>query len=146
MAARDTLSREVLKWIQSLDLAYSVKNVRRCMCAVDLARRGAHPPLHERCRDFANGFLVAEMLSRYDDKNVQMHSYDNGTSVAVRKDNWEQLKKVLRKKGFEVSGSEVDDIIHCKPGAIVPFINKLYTFLTLRKCGSVHRCAPCCGD
>lgn len=95
-------------------------------------------------RDFANGFLVAEIFSRYDERNVQMHSFDNGSSLAARKDNWALMMRYFRKRGFETDQDEVDAITHCEPGAAVAFINRVYTFLTNRRCGPAApaRAAP----
>ncbi|TYZ67141.1 hypothetical protein PybrP1_009703 [[Pythium] brassicae (nom. inval.)] len=102
------LNRELLRWIQSLDLAYSIKNVKR---------------------DFANGFLVAEILSRYYDKDVSMHSYDNGIGVKVKKDNWEQMLRLFGKfpdlEPLAVR-ADVEAVIHCQNGAAVAFLVKLY--------------------
>ncbi|KAE9352422.1 hypothetical protein PR003_g4397 [Phytophthora rubi] len=108
------LNRELLRWIQSLDLAYSIKNVKR---------------------DFANGFLVAEILSRYYDKDISMHSYDNGIGMKVKKDNWDQLAKIFgRFADLEplTSKTDIDAIIHCQNGAAVAFLTKLYQCLTKR--------------
>jgi hypothetical protein len=41
--------------------------------------------------------LVAEIFSRYYDKDIHMHSFDNGQSVKIRKDNWKLLLKVFRR-------------------------------------------------
>ncbi|POM63561.1 Hypothetical protein PHPALM_21018, partial [Phytophthora palmivora] len=108
------LNRELLRWIQSLDLAYSIKNVKR---------------------DFANGFLVAEILSRYYDRDISMHSYDNGIGMKVKKDNWEQLAKLFtRFADLEplATKGDIDAIIHCQNGAAVAFLTKLYQCLTKR--------------
>ena len=107
------LGREELKWIQSLDLSYSIKNPKR---------------------DFANGFLVAEILSRYYVDDVTMHSYDNGFSLQRKLDNWSLLQKFFAKKNIQVSAHLITDIVHCKSSdAPVSLISTLYELLTGRQ-------------
>lgn len=91
---------------------------------------------HFRTRsDFSNGFLVAEIMSRYYDKDISMHSYDNGIGIKVKKDNWDQLLRLFGK--FPdldplTTKADIDAIIHCQNGAAVGFLTKLYQCLTKR--------------
>lgn len=57
------LPREVLRWIQSLDLAYSVKNIKRFLFLSRWKLVSLKSYLF--FRDFSNGFLVAEIFSRF---------------------------------------------------------------------------------
>eukprot|EP00906_Rhabdomonas_costata_P003627 RCo005510 len=104
------LPREILKWLQGLDLSYSVKNYRR---------------------DFSNGFLVAEILSRYY-KDVPMHAFDNGTSLLKKMDNWQLITKILAKNGLNLSRETVDGVVHQKSGSVIPLLEQLYSHLTKR--------------
>mmetsp|Transcript_10918 Transcript_10918/g.20026 ORF Transcript_10918/g.20026 Transcript_10918/m.20026 type:complete len:749 (+) Transcript_10918:61-2307(+) len=114
-----TLSREILKWIQSLDLTYSVRNVRR---------------------DFANGFLVAEILSRFKEYSgeINMHSFDNGTAISRRKDNWQQLLKIFRKRSIPISEDLANAVLHCQVMAAIQMVEKLYTHLTKRSIAPIE--------
>lgn len=48
---------------------------------------------------------MAEILSRYFPKDIEMHSYDNGTALAKKKDNWALIEKFLKvcSSNFRVS-------------------------------------------
>jgi hypothetical protein len=111
------LSRDILKWLQSLDLSYSVKNVKR---------------------DFANGFLVAEIFSRYFPYEIQMHSYDNGISLVKKLANWELLEKFFLKKRVPIGRDMIDRVIHCKGDAALPLLETIYTCLTSKKVQNVR--------
>lgn len=103
------LPREIIKWLQSLDLSFVLKNPKR---------------------DLTNGYLAAEIVSRYFPKDVNMMNFENGTRLSAKVDNWEQLYKHFRKKGLPILKQDFDPVIHCAPGAATMFILKLYQVLT----------------
>mmetsp|Transcript_11402 Transcript_11402/g.35432 ORF Transcript_11402/g.35432 Transcript_11402/m.35432 type:complete len:873 (-) Transcript_11402:28-2646(-) len=106
------MQREVIKWIQTLDLSFPVHNPRR---------------------DLMNGFVVAEILSRYD-RNVSMHSFDTGSAIARRLDNWQQIKKILQRlKCTTVNDELIELVIQGRDGAARRILEELYMFLTKRK-------------
>lgn len=47
-------------------------------------------------RDFANGFLLAEILSKYFPDDIKMHSFENVTSIKRKKSNWHVLLKFFK--------------------------------------------------
>ena len=69
-ALGSALPREVHVWIQSLNLTYKIHNPKRDMC---------------------NGWVFAEVLSRYFPNEVEMYQYDNGFKLDKRRTNWEHL-------------------------------------------------------
>ncbi|XP_070613580.1 spermatogenesis-associated protein 4 isoform X2 [Erythrolamprus reginae] len=99
----------VLRWLQSLDLTFSPKNFRR---------------------DFSNGYLIAEIFSRYFPEDIHMNSFLNGTSLRVKLINWEILEKFFRKRNLKTTRELIDGTIHFKPGAAEMFVQDIYTMLT----------------
>lgn len=105
------LPREIIKWIQGLDLSFIIKNPKR---------------------DLANGFLVAEILSRHFPKEINMNSFKNETRLAAREDNWDQLVKIFKRKFPQITKQDCDLVMHCTPDAALVFILKLHHALTRR--------------
>lgn len=84
-------------------------------------------------RDCANGFLVAEALSRYFPSDFSMYSYSNGTSTATRKDNWEQIQRACRRRGFVLPQDVVTACMEERCGAAVALLEQLYEHLTQKQ-------------
>ena len=106
------LTREVLKWAQSLDLSQSVKNVRR---------------------DAANGFIVAEILSRYFPSEVQMHSISTSVSSKETKENWRLIKLICDKQGIELPSDLIEGTRTGVHGAAVALLERMYELFTGKK-------------
>lgn len=106
------LPREVLKWIQSLDLTWQVKTSKW---------------------DLTNGYLIAEIFSWYFPQDIQMHSYNNGTSLDSKQKNWYLLRLFIKRHSLDIPEEIIEGTIHCKEGAAGLLIQRIYELLTNRK-------------
>ncbi|KAL1773294.1 spermatogenesis-associated protein 4 [Sigmodon hispidus] len=111
------LSRSVLRWLQGLDLSFFPRNITR---------------------DFSNGYLVAEIFCIYYPWDLRLSSFENGTSLKVKLDNWAQIEKFLARKKFKLSKELIHGTIHCKAGVPEILIQEIYTLLTHREIKSIQ--------
>ena len=105
------IPRKLSQWFDKLDLTYAVRNLTN---------------------DFANGFLVAEILSRSPQmsRDIDIYQFYNESSLTKRRDNWQRIQQVLRKHHFEMQPHEWEPIIHRAKGASLAFLKRLYTHMT----------------
>ncbi|KAG5510333.1 hypothetical protein JKF63_07662 [Porcisia hertigi] len=110
LRAGAALPREILAWLQSLQLSSSVKYPKR---------------------DLANGYVIAHICARYW-PHVPLHSFENKTGTANKQSNWFVLRKVFLQRGVEVSPTMVDGMMNGADDCASAFLQQLYTLLTGR--------------
>jgi hypothetical protein len=77
-------------------------------------------------RDFSDGVLMAEIISAYFPSLVELHNYTPAHSVKQKLYNYETLnQKVLRKLGYVLTRSTIEDVVNCKPLAVEHVLNQL---------------------
>ncbi|XP_054886875.1 spermatogenesis-associated protein 4-like isoform X2 [Poeciliopsis prolifica] len=106
------VDREVIKWLQDLELSFHPNNLRR---------------------DLSNGYLVAEIFSHYYPHDISKYSFLNGVSFSSKQKNWSRIQKFLKKKNLELSKEAIYGCIHCEPGAAEALLQDIYKMLTNQK-------------
>lgn len=136
--ARETnrihLPREINIWLKSLDLSYKIKNPQR---------------------DLANGFCIAEILSRYpvphateiqksfsvvSNYRVNMKEFSNGSSKKERSSNWKHIRYILRSIYCQpVTDELISQVCNHAPNAAFELIIMLHKILTKRDVKLLNR-------
>ncbi|KAJ3178572.1 spermatogenesis-associated protein 4 [Gaertneriomyces sp. JEL0708] len=106
-----TLPRPLLLWLRTLDLTYPIKNPKR---------------------DFANGYLIAEILSRYypDEEMLDLRRFYTGLGTWEKSENWSWLRKFFQKQGLLIPEEAVQAVLRCQEGAVEAFLEGLYGVFT----------------
>lgn len=101
----DEQLRALYAWIDAIPLSRPKRNIQR---------------------DFSDGVLLAEIVAVYFPALVEIHNYGAANSLKQKVYNFETLNtRVLKKIGYQIPRSAVDDIVNCRPGAIESVLNNL---------------------
>lgn len=65
--------------------------------------------------------------------DVQMHSFENATCSRYKKDNWEQVKKLLYRQDIELPDELILRTLEGEYGAGVDMLETLYEILNRKK-------------
>ena len=85
-------------------------------------------------RDLLNGFLIAEIFSRYYAGKIYMHSLDNSQNQAKRLNNWAILGQFFLKNELPFQPKDYDRIVKDNDfSQLVEFISKVYCHLAQKK-------------
>ena len=111
------IPRETLLWLLSLNLTYKIKD-----------------PKH----DLANGFLIAEILTRYytteskepEGFKISTRSFDTGYGVEAKKANWKLLMKMFKRHSIPITEKEIEDVMTFAPDAALNMLVKVHGLLT----------------
>ena len=106
------LPREILKWIQGLDLSYSITNP---------------------ARDLDNGFLLAEIFTRYYPSKIQMFSLENSHNYDFRRNNWLMIQSFMKKQELEIKDVDYDKLVQGDRAKLREFVVQTYEILTKKK-------------
>ena len=75
------------------------------------------------------------------------HSFDNGSSVKKKLDNWQLLNKFFVKHQVPLNDKAlIEDVVHCKDKAGVKFVCAMYTTLTARSVPDMDSLRITAGD
>ncbi|KAF5831295.1 hypothetical protein DUNSADRAFT_13324 [Dunaliella salina] len=85
------------------------------------------------CRDVANGFLVAEILSCYFPQDIKMHGFANATSSHYKRDNWNQVIRFCAKQAIPLPIDLVEQTLVGAHGAGEALLEHLYETFTGKK-------------
>ena len=101
----DEQLRSLYAWIDAIPLSRPKRNIQR---------------------DFSDGVLLAEVVAVYFPSLVEVHNYGAANSLKQKVYNFETLNsRVLKKLGYQIPRSAIDDVVNCRPGAIESVLNNL---------------------
>lgn len=107
-----SLPRELHIWLSSLNLTYKITNPKR---------------------DLSNGWVFAEIFSRYYPDHIEMYQFDNAFQKDKKFNNWDHLQKFFKKQKIAIEFTDYDPVIHCAPDAGYNLLKKVYKILTNRE-------------
>eukprot|EP00824_Muranothrix_gubernata_P004355 TRINITY_DN15532_c0_g1_i2.p1 TRINITY_DN15532_c0_g1~~TRINITY_DN15532_c0_g1_i2.p1 ORF type:complete len:172 (-),score=19.49 TRINITY_DN15532_c0_g1_i2:61-576(-) len=83
---------------------------------------------------------MAEIIHHYVPRLVDLHNYSAAHSVQQKKYNWMTLnKKVYKKMGFQISSTDIEDIVNCVPETVERVIKLIQSKIIGFKGGKLGR-------